>query len=123
MGWLRKILFNARIATLLDLDKSWEDIQNAGHELESRVSSDESWTQQVPNRIIRERTEEPVTELAFGSYAWKLEKNERNKRSRTTRLSEQHEGMGREHKEISIIPDPWIDYESTTTTGSLEERW
>jgi hypothetical protein len=123
MGWLRKILFNARIATLLDLEKSWEDIKNAGHELERGVSSDEGWTQQTTNRIIRERTEEPVSKLAFGSYAWKLEKNERNKRSRATRLSEQHEGMGREHKEISIIPDPWIDHESRTTPGSLEERW
>ena len=64
-----------------------------------------------PPRYIQEQfasewAEVPVTELDDASYVQRLEEEERIRRARTTRLPEQHEGMGREYKEI---PDPWLD--------------
>ena len=61
---------------------------------------------QVQQRTSREWTEESCPELDDASYAQRLEEEERYQRSRTTRLPEQHEGMGRKYKEI---PDPWLD--------------
>ena len=90
--------------------------------VERRVPRYES-PRQIQQGTPREWAEESCPELDDASYAQRLEEEERYQRSRATRLSEQHEGMGREHKEISIIPDPWIDHESRTTPGSLEERW
>ena len=46
------------------------------------------------------------TELDDASYVQQLEEEERIRRSRATRLPEQHEGMGRKYKEI---PDPWFN--------------
>ena len=64
-----------------------------------------------PPRYIQEEfasewAEVPIPELDDASYAQRLEEEERYQRSRATRLPEQHEGMGREYKEI---PDPWLD--------------
>tara|TARA_B100000945_G_scaffold152130_1_gene122072 strand:- start:109 stop:405 length:297 start_codon:yes stop_codon:yes gene_type:complete len=64
-----------------------------------------------PSRYIQEEfasewAEVPVSELDDASYAQRLEEEKRYQRSRATELSEQHEGMGREYKEI---PDPWLD--------------
>ena len=64
-----------------------------------------------PPRYIQEEfasewAEVPIPELDDASYAQRLEEEERDKRSRATRLPEQHEGMGRKYKEI---PDPWLD--------------
>ncbi len=61
---------------------------------------------QTPERIVNEWSEESISELDNAGYAQRLEEEERYQRSRTTRLPEQHEGMGRKHKEI---PDPWLD--------------
>ena len=58
------------------------------------------------DRMFEEWTEESFSELDDASYAQRLEEEERDQGSRTTRLPEQHEGMGRKHKEI---PDPWDD--------------
>jgi len=68
-----------------------------------RVSRYES-PRQTPERIVDEWTEESIPELDDASHVQRLEEEERNQRPRTTRLPEQHEGMGRKHKEI---PDPW----------------
>ena len=62
-----------------------------------------------PPRYIQEEfasewAEVAVSELDDASYAQRLEEEERDKRSRATRLPEQHEGMGRVNQEIS---DPW----------------
>jgi hypothetical protein len=56
------------------------------------------------DRMFEEWTEESFPELDDASYAQRLEEEERNQGSRTTRLPEQHEGVGRKHQEI---PDPW----------------
>ena len=64
-----------------------------------------------PPRYIQEEfasewAEVPIPELDDASYAQRLEEEERIRRSRATRLPEQHEGMGRKCEEI---PDPWLN--------------
>ena len=61
---------------------------------------------QTPERIVDEWPEEFVPELDNASDVQRLEEEERFRRARATRLSEQHERMGRKHKEI---PDPWFN--------------
>ena len=73
--------------------------------LARRVPRDES-SRQIPERFADEWAEIPVTELDDASYVQRLEEEERIRRARATRLPEQHEGMGRKHKEI---PDPWFN--------------
>ena len=56
-------------------------------------------------RITEEWTEKSIPKLVAASNAQRLEEEERYQtRSRTTRLPEQHEGVGRKYQEI---PDPW----------------
>ena len=69
------------------------------------VPRDES-TREIPERAYRKWTEVPRSELDDASYVQRLEEEERNRRSRTTRLPEQYEGMGTVNQEI---PDPWWD--------------
>ena len=72
--------------------------------VERRVPRYES-PRQIEQRFADEWAEIPVTELDDASYAQRLEEEERDQtRSRTTRLPEQHEGVGRKYQEI---PDPW----------------
>ena len=61
-------------------------------------------TREIPERAYRKWTEVPRSELDDASYVQRLEEEERNRRSRTTRLPEQYEGMGTVNQEI---PDPW----------------
>ena len=73
--------------------------------VERRVPRYES-PRQTSERIVDEWPEEFIPELDNASDVQRLEEEERYQRPRTTRLPEQHEGMGRKHKEI---PDPWLD--------------
>ena len=73
--------------------------------VERRVPRYES-PRQTPERIVDEWPEEFIPELDNASDVQRLEEEERYQRPRTTRLPEQHERMGRKHKEI---PDPWLD--------------
>ena len=73
--------------------------------LARRVPRDES-PRQIQQRFADEWAEVPRTELDDASYVQRLEEEERIRRARATKLSEQHERMGRKHKEI---PDPWLD--------------
>ena len=61
-------------------------------------------TRQIEERFAGEWTEESIPKLVDASNAQRLEEEERDQRSRTTKLSEQHEGVGRKYQEI---PDPW----------------
>ena len=73
--------------------------------VERRVPRHESsW--EIQQRFADEWAEVPRTELDDASYVQRLEEEERDRRSRATRLPEQHEGMGRKYKEI---PDPWLN--------------
>ena len=71
--------------------------------LAKRIRRNDS-TRQIEERFAGEWTEESIPKLVDASNAQRLEEEERNQRSRTTRLSEQHEGVGGKHQEI---PDPW----------------
>ena len=73
--------------------------------VERRVPRYES-PRQIEQRFADEWAEVPRTELDDASYVQRLEEEERIRRARATKLPEQHEGMGRKHKEI---PDPWLD--------------
>ena len=59
---------------------------------------------QTETRFVEEWTEKSIPKLVDAGYAQRLEEEERDQRPRTTKLSEQHERMGRKYKEI---PDPW----------------
>ena len=73
-------------------------------ELARRIRRDDV-SRKIQERFAEEWTEESIPELDDASYAQRLEEEERDQtRSRTTRLSEQHEGVGGKHQEI---PDPW----------------
>ena len=61
-------------------------------------------TRQIEERFAGEWTEESIPKLVDASNAQRLEEEERDQRSRSTKLSEQHEGVGRKYQEI---PDPW----------------
>ena len=73
--------------------------------VERRVPRYES-PRQTSERIVDEWSEEFIPELDNASDVQRLEEEERYQSSRATELSEQHERMGRKHKEI---PDPWLD--------------
>mgnify|MGYP001163634408 CR=1 FL=1 len=73
-------------------------------ELARRIRRDDV-SRQIQERFAEEWTEESIPKLVDAGYAQRLEEEERNQtRSRTTRLPEQHEGVGGKHQEI---PDPW----------------
>ena len=62
-------------------------------------------TRQIEERFAGEWTEESIPKLVDASNAQRLEEEERDQtRSRTTRLSEQSERVGKKYQEI---PDPW----------------
>jgi len=62
-------------------------------------------SRKIQERFAEEWTEESIPKLVDAGYAQRLEEEERDQtRSRTTRLSEQHERVGRKYQEI---PDPW----------------
>ena len=73
--------------------------------VERRVRRDDP-PRYIQEEFASEWAEVPIPELDDASYAQRLEEEKRYQRSRATRLPEQHEGMGREYKEI---PDPWLD--------------
>ena len=72
-------------------------------ELARRIRRDDV-SRKIQERFAEEWTEESIPKLVDASNAQRLEEEERNQRPRTTRLSEQHEGVGRKYQEI---PDPW----------------
>ena len=71
--------------------------------LARRIRRDDA-PRQIQERFAEEWTEESIPKLVDASNAQRLEEEERNQRPRTTRLPEQHEGVGRKYQEI---PDPW----------------
>ena len=72
--------------------------------LARRIRRDDA-PRQIQERFTEEWTEESIPKLVDASNAQRLEEEERDQtRSRTTRLSEQSERVGRKYQEI---PDPW----------------
>ena len=72
--------------------------------LARRIRRDDA-PRQIQERFTEEWTEESIPKLVDASNAQRLEEEERDQtRSRTTRLSEQSERVGKKYQEI---PDPW----------------
>tara|TARA_B100002019_G_scaffold199734_1_gene173087 strand:- start:14039 stop:14335 length:297 start_codon:yes stop_codon:yes gene_type:complete len=94
---LRKIL-----SLVLNYDKGY---RRTTRTLARRVLRDEE-TQQVPREPVDQWSEVPITKLDSSGYVPRLEKQEGDQRSRTTKLSEQSKRMVTECEEI---PDPWDD--------------
>ncbi len=89
------------------LNELWEedDRQITPHVVETGVFGDEGWSIQISNPAFERGTEVSVPKLVTPSNVRSVEKDEGNtSRPRTTKLSEQHEGVGRINQEI---PDPW----------------
>ena len=113
--WLHKMWIDGKILQVMadvdkDIDKiksTWEenDREITPHIVETGVFGDEGWSIQISNPAFERGTEISVPKLVDASNVRSVEKDEGNtSRPRTTRLSEQHEGVGRVNQEI---PDPW----------------
>ena len=90
-----------------DLLKQWEehDTQRTPHIVEKGVLGDEGWSIEISNPAFERGTKVSVPKLVTPSNVRSVETDEGDTpRPRTTRLPEQHEGMGRVNQEIS---DPW----------------
>ena len=89
------------------LHELWEadDREITPHVVERGVFGDEGWSIEISNPAFERGTEISVPKLVTPSNVRSVEKDEGDTpRPRTTKLSEQHEGMGRVNQEIS---DPW----------------
>ena len=89
------------------LHKLWEenDRELTPHVVERGVFGDDGWSIEISNPAFERGTEVSVPKLVTPSNVRSVEKDEGNtSRPRTTKLSEQHEGMGTVNQEI---PDPW----------------
>ena len=89
------------------LHEQWEedDRQITPHIVEKGVFGDEGWSLEISNPAFGGGTKVSVPKLVDASNVRSVEKDEGNTtRPRTTKLSEQHEGVGRVNQEI---PDPW----------------
>ena len=116
VAWLTKVWIDAKIYnTMRSVDRQaksivqdWEeqdDRANTRHIVEKGVFGDEGWSIGISNPAFEGGTKISVPKLVTPSNVRSVEKDERNTtRPRTTKLSEQHEGVGRVNQEI---PDPW----------------
>ena len=89
-----------------ELLQYWEenDRESTPHIVETGVFGDEGWSIAISNPAFERGTKVSVPKLVTPSNVRSVEKEKGNQRPRTTRLSKQHEGLGRKHQEI---PDPW----------------
>ena len=73
-----------------------------------RVPRDESPVQ-VPSRFVEEWSEESISELDDGSNVQRLEEEERDTGSRTTKLPVKSEGVpSADERSRNLISDPWL---------------
>ena len=89
------------------LHEQWEedDRQITPHRVETGVFGNEGWSIEISNPAFERGTEISVPKLVTPSNVRSVETDEGDTpRPSTTRLPEQHEGMGRVNQEIS---DPW----------------
>ena len=89
------------------IHKLWEenDRELTPHVVERGVFGDDGWSTEISNPAFERGTEVSVPKLVTPSNVRSVETDEGDTpRPRTTRLPEQHEGVGRKYQEI---PDPW----------------
>ena len=109
------------------LVKEWDqnDRSNHRHIVETGVFGNEGWSLEISNPVVERRSEATSTGMVTGSNAQRLRKNERDQtqiRQESSELPKQSPRIlqGNEGSR-SIIPDPWLDYESGTDTGDVEK--
>tara|TARA_Y100000356_G_scaffold110402_1_gene97248 strand:- start:649 stop:1188 length:540 start_codon:yes stop_codon:yes gene_type:complete len=133
--WLKKKWIYAKIENTMrsvdaqaeQLVKEWDqnDRSNHRHIVETGVFGDEGWSLEISNPVVERRSEATSTGMVTGSNAQRLRKDERDQtqiRQESSELPKQSPRIlqGNEGSR-SIIPDPWLDYESGTDTGDVEK--
>lgn len=133
IAWLKKKWIYAKIEnTMREVDaqadlivKEWQKNEPIRRPkvVERGVFGDEGWSLEISTRTTGERTEESIPKLDPPSDVQRLESEEGDQRSRTTKLPEQ---SGRilstnERSRNINIPDPWINNESGTDKGDVEK--
>ena len=133
--WLKKKWIYAKIENTMrsvdaqaeQLVKEWDqnDRSNHRHIVERGVFGDEGWSLEISNPVVERRSEATSTGMVTGSNAQRLRKDERDQtqiRQESSELPKQSPRIlqGNEGSR-SIIPDPWLDYESGTDTGDVEK--
>ena len=132
--WLKKKWIYAKIENTMrsvdaqaeQLVKEWDqnDRSNHRHIVETGVFGDEGWSLEISNPIVERRSEATSTSVVAPSDAQRLRKDERHQTQKresselpkqSPRILQGNEGSR------SIIPDPWLDYESGTDTGDVEK--
>ena len=133
--WLKKKWIYAKIENTMrsvdaqaeQLVKEWDqnDRSNHRHIVETGVFGNEGWSLEISNPVVERRSEATSTGMVTGSNAQRLRKDERDQtqiRQESSELPKQSPRIlqGNEGSR-SIIPDPWLDYESGTDTGDVEK--
>ena len=135
LEWLKKKWIYAKIENTMrsvdaqaeQLVKEWDqnDRSNHRHIVETGVFGNEGWSLEISNPVVERRSEATSTGMVTGSNAQRLRKDERDQtqiRQESSELPKQSPRIlqGNEGSR-SIIPDPWLDYESGTDTGDVEK--
>jgi hypothetical protein len=134
LEWLKKKWIYAKIENTMrsvdaqadQLVKEWDRNEpiRRPNILETGVLGDEGWSIEISNPVVERRSEATSTGMVTRSDAQRLRKDERDQTQerknselpkQSPRFLQGNEGSG------SIIPDPWIDNESRTDTGDVEE--
>ena len=133
--WLKKKWIYAKIENTMrsvdaqaeQLVKEWDQNERSNHRhiVETGVFGDEGWSLEISNPVVERRSEATSTGMVTGSNAQRLRKDERDQtqiRQESSELPKQSPRIlqGNEGSR-SIIPDPWLDYESGTDTGDVEK--
>ena len=135
LEWLKKKWIYAKIENTMrsvdaqaeQLVKEWDQNERSNHRhiVERGVFGDEGWSLEISNPVVERRSEATSTGMVTGSNAQRLRKDERDQtqiRQESSELPKQSPRIlqGNEGSR-SIIPDPWLDYESGTDTGDVEK--
>ena len=132
--WLKKKWIYAKIENTMrsvdaqaeQLVKEWDqnDRSNHRHIVETGVFGDEGWSLEISNPIVERRSEATSTGMVASSDAQRLRKDERHqtqKRENSQLPKQSPRVLQTNEGSRSIIPDPWLDYESGTDTGDVEK--
>ena len=132
--WLKKKWIYAKIENTMrsvdaqaeQLVKEWDqnDRSNHRHIVETGVFGDEGWSLEISNPIVERRSEATSTGMVASSDAQRLRKDEghQTQKRESSQLPKQSPRVLQTNEgSRSIIPDPWLDYESGTDTGDVEK--
>lgn len=92
--------------------------------VEKGVLGKQGWSLEISNPVVERRTEGSESGMVTGGDASGLRKNEghQTQENQRSELPKQSKGIPPTREgSRNLIPDPWIDYESGTNTGDVEE--